>query len=124
MRPLIELFPDILKEIPNSSVHPICMETIDPIADMHGRRFSSPYSGTVEDSVTGTDSGAMRAYFTKCILRFPFENPLEIVVEQGQEIHKDGRVRVEVLKNEKSYNIQIIGNAIHINDFKVYLKDN
>jgi len=45
-----DLFPSILKEIPHASIHPFCLETYDVNATMHGRHFSSPYSGTIEES--------------------------------------------------------------------------
>lgn len=54
MKPHNQQFPQILKEEPKCSVHPICMETTYEEATMHARHFSSPYSGTVEDAVTGT----------------------------------------------------------------------
>lgn len=48
--------------MPKASVHPFCMKTYDRDADMHARHFSSPYSGTIEDAVTGTASGVMGAF--------------------------------------------------------------
>ena len=59
MKPNNEMFPSVLKEIPNASIHPICLETYDELAQMHGRHFSSAYAGTIEDPVTGTASGVM-----------------------------------------------------------------
>lgn len=53
----------LVPEFPQASVHPFCMETYHPDAFMHGRHFSSPYSGTVEDPVTGTASVVMEAYY-------------------------------------------------------------
>lgn len=90
--------PSILKEMPKSSVHPFCMEAYDEEADMHARHFSSPYSGTVEDAVTGTASGVMGAYYAKYI-RKDTKDALKLVVEQGNEIGRDGRVGVQVSKN-------------------------
>lgn len=48
-------FPDILHDLPKASVHPFSIEPIHPESDLHGRHFSSPFSGTAEDPVTGTD---------------------------------------------------------------------
>ena len=59
MKPNNAAFPSVLKEIPNASIHPICLETYDEQAQMHGRHFSSAYAGTIEDPVTGTASGVM-----------------------------------------------------------------
>ncbi len=63
MNPNNAAFPSVLKEIPNASIHPICLETYDEQAQMHGRHFSSAYAGTIEDPVTGTASGVMGAYY-------------------------------------------------------------
>src|SRR5699024_4193928 len=90
-----QLFPSILKEIPNASVHPFCLESYQKEADMHGRHFSSAYSGTVEDPVTGTASGVMGAYFMKYIKNGE-EGPLDIIVEQGQEMNKKGKVLIHI----------------------------
>jgi len=118
-----ELFPSVLKEIPKASIHPFCLETYDQNADMHARHFSSPYSGTIEDSVTGTASGVMGAYYAEYINR-NFENHLHILVEQGHEIGKDGRVLVKVLKNEKSYDIEITGTAVYVKEFEIVFATN
>ncbi|RDW17219.1 PhzF family phenazine biosynthesis isomerase [Oceanobacillus chungangensis] len=121
MEPNNKLFPGILKEIPKSSVHPFCLETYDSNADMHARHFSSPYSGTIEDAVTGTASGVMGAYYAKYI-KNTFNEPLNLIVEQGQEIEKDGRVIVQVSKNSGSLDVQITGNAVYVKDFQVLIE--
>lgn len=120
MKPNNQSFPAILKEMPKASVHPFCLETYDPEAQMHGRHFSSPYSGTIEDPVTGTASGVMGAYYAKYI-NSDFDKSLKITVEQGQEIGKDGRVLVGITKNKADYDIEITGNAVFVKDFEVLL---
>ena len=35
MKPNNAAFPSVLKEIPNASIHPICLETYDELAQMH-----------------------------------------------------------------------------------------
>src|SRR5690554_2361738 len=87
MEPNNQQFPDILEEMPQSSVHPFCLESYDGHADMHARHFSSPYSGTIEDAVTGTASGIMGAFYAKYINN-NFKESLNLIVEQGQEIEK------------------------------------
>ncbi len=57
---------------------------------MHARHFSSPFSGTIEDAVTGTVSGAMGAYYQKYICSSK-ENQM-LKVEQGNEIGRAGIV--------------------------------
>src|SRR6185437_15009028 len=102
MKPRNDRFPDILKELPRASVHPFCLETYHADAQMHERHFSSPYSGTIEDPVTGTASGVMGAYYAKYINQGsePF---LYLVVEQGQEIGRDGRIGVTVTRRNDEY---------------------
>lgn len=121
MKPNNEFFPDILKEMPKSSVHPFCTETYHADADMHARHFSSPYSGTMEDAVTGTASGVMGAYYAEYI-NGGFKEPLRLVVEQGHEIGRDGRVEVQVDRYGKSYTIRINGNAVYVNDFDIEIE--
>lgn len=116
MVPQNDLFPNILKEIPNASVHPFCLETFHQDADMHGRHFSSPYSGTSEDPVTGTASGVMGAYYAT-YMKDDFSGTL--VIEQGQEIGKDGRVYVHVSRSELGLKIEMTGNAVYVDAFEV-----
>lgn len=116
MKPENSLFPNILTEKPRASVHPFCIETFDPKATMHGRHFSSPLSGTKEDAVTGTASGLMAAYYVKYIR--PSEQ-LSIVVEQGYEVGKDGRVYLNVNQINGKYDIEISGTAIYGSELEV-----
>jgi len=113
MKPKNELFPSILKERPRASIHPFCLETYDPLAHMHARHFSSPFSGTIEDPITGTASGVMGAYYARYIMYNPL---LELLIEQGHEIGRDGRVRVTVTNGE---NIEINGQAVYVKEFEV-----
>jgi len=118
MKPNNKLFPNILIENPQSSLHPICFHTYDQSAMMHARHFSSPYSGTIEDAVTGTASGVMGAYYLTYIDR---QLPsIACVVEQGQEIDKDGRVFVKAIRNEQhSIDVYISGTAVYVGQFEI-----
>lgn len=120
MKPKNEAFPSVLKEIPKASIHPVCLETYDEQVQMHGRHFSSPYSGTIEDPVTGTASGVMGAYYAT-YLEKDFDHELELIIEQGQEINKDGRVTVYVTKDVENEKLQIdiAGTAVYVKEFEV-----
>ncbi|MEK5302420.1 PhzF family phenazine biosynthesis isomerase [Bacillus sp. FSL R10-2201] len=120
MKPKNEAFPSVLKEIPKASIHPVCLETYDEQVQMHGRHFSSPYSGMIEDPVTGTASGVMGAYYAT-YLEKDFDRELELIVEQGQEINKDGRVTVYVTKDVENEKLQIdiAGTAVYVKEFEV-----
>jgi PhzF family phenazine biosynthesis protein len=114
MKPNNELFPGILQEVPGASLLPFCLETLDYHAHMHARHFSSPYSGTVEDPVTGTASGVMGAYYARFIDKRS-ESPLSLLIEQGQEVHRDGRVRVTVSGDI----IEVTGTAVYVKELQV-----
>lgn len=117
MRPRNNVFPDVLSEMPRSSIHPFCLETYDSAAHMHARHFSSPFSGTIEDPVTGTASGVMGAYYARYI--DSATSSLNLIIEQGQEIGRDGRVSVSVSDGGKV--IEVTGNAVYVNEFEVYI---
>jgi len=121
MKPDNKQFPMILKEMPKASVHPFCLETDDPDAHMHARHFSSPFAGTIEDPVTGTASGVMGAYYAEHIVS-DFDTKLTLLIEQGIEIDRDGRVTVEVTKNNPTYDIEITGNAVFVKEFNVSIE--
>ncbi|WP_338780440.1 PhzF family phenazine biosynthesis isomerase [Metabacillus sp. FJAT-52054] len=120
MVPHNERFPDLLKEIPKASVHPFCLETYDSAAHMHGRHFSSPFSGTVEDPVTGTASGVMGAYYKKYIAKNE-ETEISLIIEQGNEIGKEGRVRVKVAQDHGRLHVEMTGNAVFVKEFEIAL---
>ena len=122
MKPNNEVFPSVLKEIPNASIHPVCLETYDEQAKMHGRHFSSAYAGTIEDPVTGTASGVMGAYYATYVEK-DVDHEMELIVEQGQEIHKDGRVTVYVTKDVENEKLQIdiAGTAVYVKEFEVLI---
>ncbi|WP_046174179.1 PhzF family phenazine biosynthesis protein [Domibacillus indicus] len=122
MKPDNVRFPAVLKEKPASSIHSFCLETYDLHAHMHARHFSSPFSGTTEDAVTGTAAGVMGAYYADYIHN-PFKGSLHLTVEQGQEMGKDGRVMVDVIKKENSYDIEITGTAVYVKDFDIFLEE-
>lgn len=113
MKPTNSLFPEILTQVPKASVHPFSLQTLDPHALMHARHFSSPYSGTVEDPVTGTASGVMGAYYLKYI--DPHLDSIQFDVEQGQEIGRDGKVNVEVYRLDSDrMDVFISGTAVFV----------
>ncbi len=118
MKPENQRFPQILTKMPGASLHPMCLETMDPAAQMHGRHFSSPTSGTVEDPVTGTASGVMGAYYARYIQQ-GVDGVQEYLVEQGQEIGRDGRVKVRVSGPSELPAVEISGTAVYVKEFEV-----
>lgn len=117
MKPHNYQFPDILIEQPKTSVHPFTLKAFDNKAMMHARHFSSPFSGTVEDAVTGTASGVMGAYYLT-YLDHKAEQ-IEFIVEQGLEIEKDGRVYVNVNRTESGMDVYISGTGVYVKEMDV-----
>ncbi|TDQ41147.1 PhzF family phenazine biosynthesis isomerase [Aureibacillus halotolerans] len=117
MKPNNHLFPDILSDMPRASVHPFCFETVHTDSDMHARHFSSPYSGTIEDPVTGTASGVMGAYCATYLQ--PNEFSLEFTVEQGQELGRDGQVHIAVERRDNQLTVVMTGTAVYVKTFQV-----
>lgn len=117
MQPKSNVFPDILKEMPHVSIHPFCLETIHQTSHMHSRHFSFPYSGTTEDPVTGTASGVMGAYYAKYIQ--PSLSEFELIMEQGQEINRDGVVFVHIRNQEEKIKVEISGTAVYVNEISI-----
>ncbi|MBP1994885.1 PhzF family phenazine biosynthesis protein [Paenibacillus eucommiae] len=120
MKPNNALFPDILKEMPKASIHPFCLETYDSDAHMHARHFSSPFSGTIEDPVTGTASGVMGAYYARYINNSS-DSLIKLVVEQGHEIGKHGRVGVSVSRSNGQFDIEITGSAVYVKEYEILI---
>ena len=51
-----------------------------------------------------------------------FANLLKLIGEQGHEIGKDGRVEVQVSKNNESLDVKISGNAVYVKELKLLLE--
>ncbi|WP_445487356.1 PhzF family phenazine biosynthesis isomerase [Niallia sp. 03133] len=110
----------ILKEKPRSSLLPFCLETYYSDATMHGRHFSSPYSGAIEDPVTGIASGVMGAYYATYIKKqLAQKETVKVLVEQGQEMNKDGKVFVEIYKVENELDVHITGSAVFVKEWNL-----
>ena len=116
MNPENKRFPEVLRQNERASVHPITFTCYDKKHTMHGRHFSSPFSGTVEDSVTGTASGVMGAYYL-CYVKKAEE--IDILIEQGNEIQKEGTVRVVAKKEGGEIAVKIFGRAVYHETFYV-----
>lgn len=111
-------FPHVLIDMPKASVHPICMEVRDKENDMHARHFSSPYSWTIEDAVTGTGSGVMGAYYKEFVNK-NVVFPCTLKVEQGHEINKDGLVYVHIREKNEETDISISGTAVFVKEIEI-----
>jgi trans-2,3-dihydro-3-hydroxyanthranilate isomerase len=117
MRPFPAQFDAVLSDMPGASIHPFCLETIDPQVNMHARHFSSPASGTLEDAVTGTASGVLGAYYRRFVDHFRDDKPL--VVEQGYEVGREGTVQVWAVRRETEWSVKIAGSACFVKEIKL-----
>ena len=109
MMPETQEFPEALPDRPSSSIHPFAF--LNASKDVYtARHFSSPYSGTVEDSVTGTASGVMGAYLmTHYYLE---ERSKEITVLQGKHVGREGLLTVKTLRAaDGHHHVTITGSA-------------
>lgn len=118
MIPHNKQFAEILTQIPNASIHPICLDTYDKTCSIHGRHFSALRSGTVEDPITGTASGVMGAYYLAYIKKL---DHIDIKVEQGYEIGRKGFVRVLAHREKDAIKVSISGRAVFIEEFIIEL---
>jgi PhzF family phenazine biosynthesis protein len=116
MKPLTAEFPSVLTGRPGASIHPFCLETIHPDVHLHARHFSSPRSGTVEDPVTGTASGVLGAYRHEFIEADP---PTPLLIEQGQEIGRDGRVQVWVERRDGRCHARVAGTGCFVRELAI-----
>lgn len=108
MQPDTAAFSTVLKELPKSSIHPFTLLS-EEAHHCYARHFSSPYSGTVEDSVTGTASGVMGAYLQNHV--YPKAQTVKITVDQGKHVKRPGTVEVLVERTDVQ-KVSITGKAV------------
>lgn len=114
MTPLTKQFPKILTEFPASSIHPICLETRSQEADMYSRHFSGAYTGAIEDAVTGSAAGVMGAYYSTYISEQKNNEFIQLHMEQGYELKREGIVLVNLLKQNDIFTVSITGTATFV----------
>ncbi len=109
MSPKTNDFPQVLTQIPQASIHPYTLPDLDRSNLVLARHFSSPYSGTVEDPVTGTASGVIAAY----ILKKTRKKSIEIDVFQGREMQREGRLRAYAWQEDEEVKVKITGTCVY-----------
>lgn len=108
MTPSTNQFPSLLEQMPKASIHPFIVE--EKPDSFYARHFSSPYSGTIEDSVTGTASGVIGAYALNYI--YTNEKEKELQVSQGKHVNREGQVSVFVKRgHDGKHDVSISGTA-------------
>ena len=114
MKPRNEDFPAVLGQMPGSSIHPFCFEAFGEGCQVHSRHFSSPYSGTTEDPVTGTASGVIGCYYITYME--PDLKSCSLKMEQGHELGRNGEVFVHVEKGPEEISVAIAGTAVFVKE--------
>lgn len=109
MKPQSVKFPEILQEKPRCSIHPFCLESQEDQL-FSARHFSSPYSGTIEDPVTGTATGVMAAYAHEHL--YPHEKKVKITVTQGRYVERPGIISATSQRKDNRQIIHITGEAV------------
>lgn len=108
MQPKSQKFPDVLREVPRSSIHPFAI--IDQAQHLwSARHFSSPFSATIEDAVTGTASGVMAAYAQKYL--YP-EDKVKLTITQGKYMGREGVANAYAEVVDHNVKIKISGKAV------------
>ncbi|WP_321384115.1 PhzF family phenazine biosynthesis isomerase [uncultured Enterococcus sp.] len=119
MVPDTQRFPDILKEMPHSSIHPFSVAGGEG-NQYEARHFSSPFSGTIEDSVTGTASGVMGAYLLE--YRYQKESEQRISIVQGKHVEREGTLTVLAKRAaDGSHQVSITGTACKNKEFAIFI---
>lgn len=76
------------------------LESVHPAHAAHCRVFA-PMLGVPEDPVSGSAAGSLGAYLVKNRVYRPADgNRVRLLLEQGLEVGRDGRIDVEVLTDE------------------------
>ncbi|UKS57557.1 PhzF family phenazine biosynthesis protein [Exiguobacterium acetylicum] len=113
-------FADVLSDHPEASIHPICFDTYEEQATMHGRHCSATGAGSIEDPVTGTASGVMGVYYRQFIQ--PATTETTIIVEQGHEMGRPGQVGIRISGaglDHSKWKVEMDGQAVFVGIKKV-----
>ena len=122
MSPDANEFNVVLTDKPGASIHPFCLDTINPRAQVHARHFSSPSSGTAEDAVTGTASGVLGAYYQQYVDALD-DDKQPLIIEQGYEVGREGIVQVWTSKQDDNHIVSIAGSACFVEDIDVEIAE-
>lgn len=124
IRPDYSVLANELKKMKMNGVCLFSLETKENNSAVHSRFFAPNY-GIDEDPVTGSANGPLGCYLHKYVISAGYsvvcrelsDGRMEFIGEQGDEIHKAGRVKIRVLAKQKEVeNISIAGEAVTIMD--------
>ncbi|MGD0590218.1 MAG: PhzF family phenazine biosynthesis protein [Bacteroidota bacterium] len=122
IKPNFSALTNELKKMKLNGVSLFSLETKEKDSAVHSRFFAPNY-GINEDPVTGSANGPLGCYLQKYVLSAGYpvvcrelsDGRLEFVGEQGDEIHRTGRVKIRVhLRQKEIESISIAGEAVTI----------
>lgn len=116
MKPHNTRFPGILHQLPHASLHPFSLESFETDNTVYARHFSSMFSGTTEDAVTGTASGVIAAFLLEYFK--PGSPSISFSVRQGVEMGREGRVYVRANKNGFT-EVYTEGDCVFVREFPI-----
>ena len=93
-------------------------DTVNHDCDFHVRMFA-PYSGIAEDPATGSAAAA----FSGAILKYdqPVDGPVQLWLEQGVEMGRPSRIRLEIdVDGQKAKAARIGGHAVKVAEGKLF----
>lgn len=86
---------DLLASLGTDCAMCYSLETVAADATVHCRMFA-PGLGVPEDPATGSAAGALGCYLVRYGITPPHDGKVQIIVEQGIEIGRPSRIKVEV----------------------------
>lgn len=95
IKPDLDAMIEFCKNNPVKGFYPFTSQTIDLECDFHARQFN-PAAGINEDPTTGIAAGALMLYLHKNKII----NKNEIVIEQGSELKKAGKILVRKVSQD------------------------
>ena len=117
MIPKTQNFPEVLTQMPKASIHPYTLESFADRNLVIARHFSSPYSGTIEDAVTGTASGVIAAYLLE---KFQKKH-ITIKILQGKEMEREGTLQAYAWKEDEKVKVKIEGVCVFNQELSIDL---
>lgn len=96
-------------------------DTINPDASAHARMFA-PASGIIEDPATGSAIGPLGAYLEYHDVLPSHSIGDLIVVEQGYEMNRPSKLKVQLIKKKQKINVFVSGRVRATAEGNFYLK--
>ncbi len=114
VRPDLEVVSQLVQRVGTDQFYLFTMETESPEATAHGRQVPFGDTRLHEDPVTGDAAGCVGAFLVRNRVLLPTPS-MDLVVEQGHEVGRPGKVDVQVLTREEQVTeVKIGGPVVHV----------